>query len=187
MPLYSCQLRCCSSYRSPRSNHEEADTWLLLHAHQTARVFSSVSIKNPDRDVMVLSLAKSKDFHGCLLLFMTGSSSNNRIINITELVMAVGPPDGWLCSSQTHPLPNRNKHTIYSTVPKLPQNSWPRICGHTSWIWGNCCLSGEEITDKNPIIIIIVAVSCIPQGTLHLWYYFTATLHASCCNARYVG
>ena len=69
------------------SDHEEADTRLLLHAH---RVFSSVTIKNPDRDVMVLSLAKSQDFHGCLLLFMTGSSSNNRIINITELGIKLG-------------------------------------------------------------------------------------------------
>ena len=67
------------------SDHEEADTRLLLHAHQAAQVFSSVIIKSPDTDVMVLSLAKSKDFHGCLLLFMTGSGSNNRIINITEL------------------------------------------------------------------------------------------------------
>ena len=68
------------------SDHEEADTRLLLHAHQAARAFSSsVTIKSPDTDVMVLSLAKYRDFHGCLLLFMTGSGSNNRIINITEL------------------------------------------------------------------------------------------------------
>ena len=39
---------------------------------------------------MVLSLAKSQYFHGCLLLFMTGSGSNNRVINITELGIKVG-------------------------------------------------------------------------------------------------
>ena len=39
---------------------------------------------------MVLSLTKSHDFHGCLLFFMTQSSSNNRIINITELGIKVG-------------------------------------------------------------------------------------------------
>ena len=72
------------------SDHEEADTRLLLHAHQAARAFSSVTIKMPDTDVMVLSLAKFQDFHGCLLLFMTGSGSNNRIINITELGLKVG-------------------------------------------------------------------------------------------------
>ena len=72
------------------SDHEEADTRLLLHAHQAARAFSSVPIKSPDTYVMVLSLAKSQDFHGCLLLFMTGSGSNNRIITITELEIKVG-------------------------------------------------------------------------------------------------
>ena len=72
------------------SDHEEADTLLLLHAHRAAREFSSVTIKSPDTDVMVLPLAKSQDFHGCLLLFMTRSGSNNRIINITELGIKVG-------------------------------------------------------------------------------------------------
>ena len=72
------------------SDHEDANTRLLLHAHQTARVFSSVTIKSPDTDVMVLSLAKFQDFHGCLLFFMAGSGSNNRIINITELEIMLG-------------------------------------------------------------------------------------------------
>ena len=70
------------------SEHEEADTRLLLHAHQTDRVFSSLTIKSPD--IIVLSLAKSQDFHGCLLLFMTEYGSNNRIINITELGIKLG-------------------------------------------------------------------------------------------------
>ena len=72
------------------SDHEEADTQLLLHAHQAARAFNSVTIKSPDTYVMVLSLAKSQDFQCCLLLFVTGSGSNNRIINITELGIKVG-------------------------------------------------------------------------------------------------
>ena len=62
------------------SDHEEtSDTRLLLHTHQAAWAFNSVNIKSLDTDVMVRSLAKSQDFHGCLLLFMTGSGSNNRI------------------------------------------------------------------------------------------------------------
>ena len=72
------------------SYYEEVDTRFLLHAHQTARFFSSVTIKSPDTDVMLLSLAKSQDFHGCLLYFMTGSGSNNRIIKITELGIKLG-------------------------------------------------------------------------------------------------
>ena len=72
------------------SDHEEADTRLLLHAHQAARAFSNVTIKSPDTDVMVLSLAKSQYFHDCLLLYMTGSGSNNIIIYITEFGIKVG-------------------------------------------------------------------------------------------------
>ena len=49
-----------------------------------------MTINRPDTDVMVLSLAKFQDFHGCLLVFMTGSVSNNRIINITELGIKLG-------------------------------------------------------------------------------------------------
>ena len=46
------------------SDHEEADTRLLLHDHHAVQVFSSVAIKTPDTDVMVLPLARSQDFHG---------------------------------------------------------------------------------------------------------------------------
>ena len=72
------------------SEHEEVDTWFLLHTHQAAQVFSSAPIKSSDTDVMVLSLAKYYDFYRCLLLFMTGFGSNNIIINITELGIKLG-------------------------------------------------------------------------------------------------
>ena len=64
------------------SDHEEADRRCLLHALQSAQVFSSVTIK--------CHMVKSQDLHGCLLLFMRGSGSNNRIINITELGIKLG-------------------------------------------------------------------------------------------------
>ena len=59
------------------SDNEEADTWLLLHAHQTAQVFNSMTIKSPDTDVIVLYMDKLQDFHSCFLLFRTGSGTNN--------------------------------------------------------------------------------------------------------------
>ena len=71
-------------------DHEEVGKRLLLHAHQATQVFSRVIIKNLDTYVMVLSMVKSQDFHRCLLLFMTGSDSNNRIINITQLGIKPG-------------------------------------------------------------------------------------------------
>ena len=72
------------------SDHEETDIQPRIHAHQAAQVFSSVTIKSPDTDAMVLSLAKSQDLHGCLMFFMAGSGSNNRTINITELGIKQG-------------------------------------------------------------------------------------------------
>ena len=72
------------------SDHEEADTRLLLHVHQAAQVFSSVTFKSPDTDVMVLSLAKPQYIHSGLLQFVTGPGSRNRIINITELGIKLG-------------------------------------------------------------------------------------------------
>ena len=72
------------------SDHEEADTRLLLHARHAAQVFSTVVIKSPDTDVMILSVAKSHDFHECVLLFLTGTGIDNRIINITEVGMKLG-------------------------------------------------------------------------------------------------
>ena len=72
------------------SDHEKADTLLLLHAHQATHVFSSATIKSPNTDVMLPSLAKSHDFNSCLLIFMEGSDSSNRIINITQLGIKLG-------------------------------------------------------------------------------------------------
>ena len=42
------------------SDHEESDTRFLLHTQQTAQVFSSVTIKRPDTDVMVFFLVYYK-------------------------------------------------------------------------------------------------------------------------------
>ena len=74
----------------PFSDHEVADTQLLLHTHQAAQVFSNVTIKSPDTNVKVISLAESHDFQGCLLLLMTGFGRENRIIYITELGIKKG-------------------------------------------------------------------------------------------------
>ena len=57
---------------------------------QAAQVFSSVTIKRPDTAGMVLTLAKSQDFHGCLMLFVIASGNNNRINHITEVGIKLG-------------------------------------------------------------------------------------------------
>ena len=42
---------------SLRSNHEEADTRLLLHANHVAKTYDKVIIKSPDTDVLILAIA----------------------------------------------------------------------------------------------------------------------------------
>ena len=40
-----------------RSNHEEADTRLILHAKHAVATHNNVTIKSPDTDALVLSIA----------------------------------------------------------------------------------------------------------------------------------
>ena len=42
---------------SLRSNHEEGDTRLLLHANHAAATYDKVIIKSPDKDVLILVIA----------------------------------------------------------------------------------------------------------------------------------
>lgn len=75
------------------SDHEEADTRLLLHANHAARDFNSVVIKSPDTDVFILSLAVAHEFHGCDLLFLTGSGNSRRIVNVSEIAKRYTPEE----------------------------------------------------------------------------------------------
>lgn len=75
------------------SDHEEADTRLLLHAYHAASDFSTVVIKSPDTDVFILSLATANEFLGCDLLFLTGSGNSRRIINVFEISRKYTPEE----------------------------------------------------------------------------------------------
>ena len=48
---------------SLRSNHEEADTRLLLHANHAAATYDKVIIKSPDTDVLILGIAMQPQIH----------------------------------------------------------------------------------------------------------------------------
>lgn len=72
------------------SDHEEADTRLLLHAIHAVRDSTTVVIKSPDTDVFVLSLAAAHEIPAADLLFLTGSGDNRRIICISKLAETLG-------------------------------------------------------------------------------------------------
>ena len=81
-------LRLCSSgfteVSSLCSDHEEADTRLLLHAQHASRDHNVV-IFSPDTDVFIILMSKSTrlDTH---LYFMTGTGIKRRIIDINAVV-----------------------------------------------------------------------------------------------------
>jgi hypothetical protein len=71
------------------SNHEEADTRLILHAQHASTMHSNVTIRSPDTDVFILLLAHKAEI-GSSLFFDTGSGNNRRLINVNEVNEQLG-------------------------------------------------------------------------------------------------
>jgi hypothetical protein len=72
------------------SNHEEADTKLLLHAKHAADTGSrTVVIKSNDTDVMVICIASSSKL-SCRLLLSTGSANNPHFVEINNVASNLG-------------------------------------------------------------------------------------------------
>lgn len=70
------------------SDHEEADTRLLLHArHAVDNGITNVVIKSPDTDVFVIAMSSSLK---CKLFFQTGTGNNHRIISVDHCRTAFG-------------------------------------------------------------------------------------------------
>ena len=70
------------------SNHEEADTRLILHAQHASTMQSNVTIQSSDTDVFILMLPHKAEIR-CLLYFDTGSG-NYRKLNINEVYEQLG-------------------------------------------------------------------------------------------------
>lgn len=68
-----------------KSDHEEADTRLLLHAkHASENGYRAVAIKSPDTDVFVMMAAMQSRITGDLF-FLTGTQNKQRILPIRDL------------------------------------------------------------------------------------------------------
>ena len=78
------------------SDHEEADTRLLLHAnHASTSGYTHVSVKSPDTDVFVLLVTKGNHLTS-QMYFVTGNNSKSRIIDITKIARSL---DDDICNS----------------------------------------------------------------------------------------
>ena len=65
-----------------KSNHEEADTRMLLHAKHASRSHDTMVIKSPDTEVFILSVAMLHNFGSKDLFMITGTGNKFRIIHI---------------------------------------------------------------------------------------------------------
>ena len=82
---------CCQVEKCPtlHSDHEEADTRLILHAVHASSEHSSVTIKSPDTDVAILALSHGENIASDLY-FWTGTGRRRRVINLTEMRNQLG-------------------------------------------------------------------------------------------------
>ena len=71
------------------SNHEEADTRLILHDQHASTMPSNVTIRSFYTDVFILKLAHKAEIR-CLLYFDTGSGNYRKLININEVYEQLG-------------------------------------------------------------------------------------------------
>lgn len=68
-----------------KSDHEEADTRLLLHAkHASENGYRAVAIKSPDTDVFVMMAAMQSNITSDLF-FLTGKQNKERILPVRDL------------------------------------------------------------------------------------------------------
>ena len=75
-----------------KCDHEEADTRLLLQAHNAALTFQRIIINSPDTDVFILCLYHLKSMHKCEeFWFHTGTKDTARYIPIHSLFQMWGP------------------------------------------------------------------------------------------------
>lgn len=70
------------------SDHEEADTRLLLHAKDCSLSYDKVVVWSPDTDVAVIGIGIAKSLD-CQLLFATGTKTSKRLLSLTEIALTI--------------------------------------------------------------------------------------------------
>ena len=86
----------CSDDQMVRSNHEEADTRMILHANHAARANRRLVVHSPDTDVLVLSVSLFRSLDCPELWFRTGVKDRHRLIPVHDIAHALGEK---ICSS----------------------------------------------------------------------------------------
>ncbi|XP_065682967.1 uncharacterized protein LOC136095951 [Hydra vulgaris] len=79
----------CTKLPELRSDHEEADTRLLLHCKHDSVSYVQVILASPDTDVFVSALYHSW-FISATLHFETGCGNKQRIFNVNKIAKEIG-------------------------------------------------------------------------------------------------
>ena len=80
----------CKEVQVLRSNHEEADTRMILHAKYAARTDRRLVTQSPDTDVLILSVSHFRSLGCPELWFRTGLKDGQRMIPVHEIAHALG-------------------------------------------------------------------------------------------------
>ena len=80
----------CEKCVALESDHEEADTRILLHAKHAMNTCDSVIIKSPDTDVFILCTAMQRLLGSKDLFFMTGTGKKSRTLHMNAVSNALG-------------------------------------------------------------------------------------------------
>ena len=73
------------------SDHEEADTSLLLHVKQAESDFTRIVVQSPDTDVLVLCSSQFPSLGCDKLWFHTGTRDKTRYISVHSINVSRGP------------------------------------------------------------------------------------------------
>ena len=84
---YKSNLNDCSLIQELQSDHQEADTRLLLHANHASEDHDKLGIVSPETDVFLIALSKNPLIQSHLYM-LTGTGKHIRIIDIEAVAVS---------------------------------------------------------------------------------------------------
>ena len=138
----------CENVLSLRSDHEEADTKLLLHAKHAAETHNRIVIQSLDTDVAVLSAAHFQSLGCNELWFKTGVKDKGSCIPIHTLAAKLG---SQLCNSllPVHALTGCDSNSALCGVGK--KKAFKTLCTSDAYQKSLCALGSSSDMDQGVI------------------------------------
>ena len=142
--------------QSLRSDHEEADTRLLLHAKDAAATHPRIVIQSPDTDVTVLSVAHFEELCCQELWFKTGIKDRHRYIPVHTIQSSLGEP---LCKSLLpfHALTGCDSTSAFSGIGK--KKAW-KILLRKEELQRDISNLGESSVTEDPVLKVAESFIC---------------------------